>query len=69
MKNKEELPVNSDRGALSRKFELAREGEPMRLAKLLRPESTDPARNDQPTLGLSPKGDSGAEPASLRGTA
>ena len=69
MKNKGELPVNSDRGALSRKLEFACEGDWMRLAKLLRPESTDPAFDDQPTLGMSPKGDSGAEPASLRGTA
>ena len=45
--------MNSDRGALSQKFELAREPEPMRLAKLLRPESTDPAFNDQPALNAS----------------
>ena len=44
VKNKEELPLNSDRGALSQKFELACDAEPMRFAKLLRPESTDPAQ-------------------------
>jgi RNA-directed DNA polymerase len=53
MKNKEELPMNSDRGALPQKFELARDAEPTRLANLLRPESTDPAFNDQPALNAS----------------
>ncbi len=61
--------MNSDRGALPQKFELAREPEPTRLANLLRPESTDPARVDQPTLSLSPSGDSGAELAPLHGIA
>jgi hypothetical protein len=69
VKNKEEVPLNSDRGALSQKFEFVREGEPTRLAKLLRPELTDPARSDQPALSASPSGDSGAELAPLRGTA
>ncbi len=36
---------------------------------LLRPESTDPARVDQPALSMSPTGDSGAELAPLRRTA
>ena len=36
---------------------------------LLRPESTDPARVDQPALSVSPPGDSGAELAPLPGTA
>ena len=61
--------MTSDRGVLSQKFELAGEAEPMRLAELLRPELTDPARSDQPALSASPSGDSGAELASLRGTA
>ena len=46
--------MSSDRGALPQKFELAREPEPTRLAELLRPESTDPARVDQPALDASP---------------
>ena len=45
--------MNSDRGALPQKFELAREPEPTRLAELLRPESTDPAFDDQPALNAS----------------
>ena len=54
MKNKEELPVDSDRGALQRQFDFAREDEASPLAKLLRPECTDPALMDQPTLSVSP---------------
>jgi RNA-directed DNA polymerase len=53
VKNKEELPMNSDRGALQRKFDFAREEQRPPLAKQLRPESTDPAFNDQPALGAS----------------
>ena len=45
--------MNSDRGALPQKFELAREPEPTRLAELLRPESTDSAFDDQPALNAS----------------
>ena len=52
MKNKEELPTNSDRGALQQKFDVAVETMP--LAELLRPESTDPALDDQPALSVSP---------------
>ena len=53
MKNKEELPTNSDRGALQQKLDFDHEAEPMPLAKLLRPESTDPALDDQPALSAS----------------
>ena len=69
MKNKEELPVDSDRGALQRQFDFAREAAASPLAKLLRPECTDPALMDQPVLSTSSQGDSGAELAPLRGTA
>ena len=48
--------MNSDRGALSWKFELACDAEPMRLAELLRPELTDPAFSDQPALNASSAG-------------
>ena len=49
MKYKEELPPNSDRGALQRTFAFG-EDEPTRLAELLRPECTDLALGDQPAL-------------------
>ena len=45
--------MNSDRGALQRKFDFAREDQPPPLAELLRAELTDPAFNDQPALGAS----------------
>ena len=45
--------MNSDRGALQRKFDFAREEEPPLHAELLRAESTDPAFSDQPALGAS----------------
>ena len=63
MKNKEELPVDLDRGALQRQFDFAREEEASPLAKLLRQESTDPASMDQPALSV------WSELAPLRGTA
>jgi len=53
MKNKEELPTNSDRGALQQTYDFRPEAEPKPLAKLLRPESTDPALDDQPALSAS----------------
>ncbi len=52
MKNKEELPTNSDRGATQQTFDFD-EDEAMPLAKLLRPEPTDPALDDQPALSTS----------------
>ena len=52
MKNKEELPTNSDRGATQQTFDFD-EDETMPLAKLLRPEPTDPALDDQPALSTS----------------
>lgn len=52
MKNKEELPMNLDRGTWQRPQDFARE-EPWSLkAKLFRTESTDPARSDQPALDV-----------------
>ena len=54
MKNKEELPMNSDRGASQLQFEFGDEGETEPLAKLLRQEPTDPAHVDQPSLSASP---------------
>ena len=53
MKNKEELPMNSDRGARQQTFDFACEEEPTRQAELLRQELTDPACNDQPALDAS----------------
>ena len=46
--------MESDRGALQRKFDFAREEEPPLRAELLRQEPTDPACNDQPALDASP---------------
>ncbi len=54
MKNKEELPMNSDRGASQLQFDFGDEGETKPLAKLLRQEPTDPAHIDQPPLSTSP---------------
>ena len=53
MKNKEELPTNSDRGALQQTFDFRTEIETKPLAILLRQESTDPASDDQPALSAS----------------
>jgi len=53
VKNKEELPVNSDRGALQLPFDFAREEEWFRNANLFRPEPTDLASTDQPALDAS----------------
>ena len=53
MKSKEELPMNSDRGASQLQFDFGDEGETKPLAKLLRQEPTDPAHVDQPSLSVS----------------
>ena len=55
VKNKEELPMNSDRGAWQRPLDFAREEEWARRAKLFRTEPTDPALTDQPALDVSPE--------------
>lgn len=55
MKNKEELPMNSDRGAWQSPLDFVRE-EPWALrARLFRTELTDPASADQPALDVSPE--------------
>ncbi len=46
--------MNSDRGAVQQTLDFLSDDGPTRLAELLRPESTDPARNDQPALSASP---------------
>jgi RNA-directed DNA polymerase len=53
VKGKEELAANSDRSALQQTFDFSK-AEPKLLAKLLRPESTDPAFDEQPALSASP---------------
>jgi len=55
MKNEEELPMNSDRGAWQMPLDFAREDEWALKAKLFRTEPTDPALNDQPALDMSPE--------------
>ena len=45
--------MNSDRGALQQKLDFHQEDEAMPLAKMLRPEPTDPALDDQPALRTS----------------
>ena len=55
MKNKEELPMNSDRGAWQPPLDFAREEQWARQAKLFRTEPTDPALTDQPALDVSPE--------------
>ncbi len=45
--------MTSDRGDLQREFDFATEDEQTPLAELLRQESTDPARIDQPALNAS----------------
>ena len=55
MKNKEELPMNSDRGAWQIPLDFAREEPWARKAKLFRTEPTDPTRTDQPALDVSPE--------------
>lgn len=53
VKVKEELATNSDRGTVQQTLDL-HQAEPKPLAKLLRPESTDPALDEQPALSASP---------------
>ena len=53
MKNREERPTDSDRGASQQKFDFGDEDEPTLLANLLRPECTDPAFGDTPSLSVS----------------
>jgi len=55
MKNKEELPMNLDRGSWQPPLPFARNEEWARLAKLFRTEPTDPASSDQPALDTSPE--------------
>ena len=54
MKNKEELPMNLDRGAWQVPLEFAREDQWALKAKLFRPEPTDLALNDQPAVNGAP---------------
>jgi hypothetical protein len=54
MKNKEELPMNLDRGVLAEThLDFARNEEWAFLAQLFRMEPTDPASSDQPALDTS----------------
>ena len=57
MKNREERPTDSDRGASQRAFDFGNEGERPPLANLLRPEFTDPASADTPSLSVSSETD------------
>jgi hypothetical protein len=52
MKNREERPTNSDRGASQQTLDFGDEEEPMLPANLLRPEFTDPASADTPALNV-----------------
>jgi RNA-directed DNA polymerase len=52
MKNKEELPMNSNRGAVQCELGFVREDDQPLCAELLRLELTDSASVDQPTLGV-----------------
>jgi RNA-directed DNA polymerase len=52
MKNKEELPMNLNRGAAQGELGFVREDDQSLCAELLRPELTDSASVDQPTLGV-----------------
>ena len=67
MKNREERPTDSDRGASQRTFDFGDEVERPLLANLLRPEFTDPASVDAPALNVSPALVRGC--SVLRGTA
>lgn len=57
MKNREERPTASDRGASQRTFDFGDEAESMLSANLLRPELTDPASIDTPSLSVSSETD------------
>ena len=57
MKNREERPANLDRGATQQVFDFGDEAEPTLPANFLRPEATDPAFADTPSLSVSPDAD------------
>lgn len=57
MKNREERPTDSDRGASQRELDFGDEEERTLLANLLRPECTDPAFGDTPSLSVSSETD------------
>ena len=57
MKNREERPTDSDRGASQRAFDFGDEAGPPLLANLLCPECTDPAFGDTPSLSVSSETD------------
>jgi len=57
MKNREERPTNLDRGATQQTFDFGDEVEPTLPANFLRPEVTDPAFADTPSLSVSPDAD------------
>jgi hypothetical protein len=54
MKNREERPTNLDRGATQQTFDFGDEEERPLPANFLRPEVTDPAFGDTPSLCVSP---------------
>ena len=53
MKNREERPTNLDRGATQRTFDFGNEDEGELSVNFLRPEVTDPAFGDTPSLSVS----------------
>lgn len=55
MKNREERPPNSDRGATQQTFDFGNEEDDLVPADFLRPEVTDPALGDTPSLSVSPE--------------
>ena len=57
MKNREERPTASDRGASQQTFDFGDEVEPKLLANLLRQELTDPASIDTPSQSVSSDAD------------
>jgi len=57
MKNREERPTNLDRDATQQTFDFGDEVEPTLPANFLRPEVTDPAFADTPSLSVSPDAD------------
>ena len=57
MKNREERPTASDRGASQQTFDFGDEVDLMLPANLLRQELTDPASIDTPSLSVSPDAD------------
>jgi len=57
MKNREERPTDSDRGASQRELDFGDEAGPPLLANLLCPELTDPASADTPSQSISSETD------------